>query len=78
MDDLPKTITRVFTKYDQQVRQINVPYLPSLKPAELGDNARIYCMAKYEFVEYHPYEIEQGLEDVVFIHYAINGEAPPH
>ncbi len=63
INDLPETITKVFTKYDQRIEQINVP---TLRPITVDSDP---FGLEYDIVEYRPCEIEQVLEGVIFIHY---------
>jgi len=64
------TITKVFTKYDDPVSQINVPSMSAIEVKELNDNTNLSIPETiWSFSPYYPMEIEHGLEGVIFVHY---------
>jgi len=63
-------IVKVFTKYDRIYKQINVPEIAKVEALPLGDETCLSTPSStYVYFPYYPMEIEEGLENVVFVHY---------
>ena len=72
--DIPKRITKVFTKYDPVITRIHFPAMKSVEASLLTDNTELFANDIITIdVPYGIAEVEQGLEGVVFVHYQ-NGE----
>jgi len=75
-------IIKVFTKYDHIYKQINVPEIAKLEVAPLGDETCLSMSdSTHVYFPYYPMKIEDGLENVVFVHYkrgTINNNCHTH
>ena len=68
--ELPKTITRVFTKYDPVITRIHFPAVKPIEATPLTDNTELSANDIITIdVPYGIAGVEQGLEGVVFVHY---------
>ena len=68
--ELPQTITKVFTKYDTIITRMHFPALKPSEASPLTDDTEL-CFDDILTIDI-PYDIvgiEQGLENVVFVHY---------
>ena len=68
---IPETITRVFTKYDAVIQQINVPVISEVRASyPITDDAEIPFLEEFWFdVPFTPVARAEGMEGVVFVTY---------
>ena len=69
--NMPRTITKVFTKYDPVVSRIHFPAIKPIEASPLTDDIELTTEDIISIdIPYNIATVEQGLEGVLFVHYA--------